>query len=372
MIDLNNSDLFAPVIDSTSGMPISVLKPKVAPVQEAFYFVNDPVSADGRYLWFYCAFPPSGTAAAGRTLGVVDFQTGDVRHFPETQFGEVSPYVDVDTGEVYWQYDRYLWKRSPQHNAPVEPVNQIPDDLIGGRQVMRTATHLTRSANGKEFFVDLGLQIQWLFGSLPIDGGDFELWHRFDRLYNHAQFSPTDPDEVLFAEEFHRDPITGLTIPINNRLWLLQRGETPRPILREPKRGVSHEWWDPGGEHTWCVWGDETWRVRVADGEVERVKFPRHCWHSHSSLDGCLIVGDSNNGFGRGCASTVHFLNRNTGKDIVFVENAERTDYAGHNYHIDPHPRFVCNDQYVVFTTTVRGEIDVALVLTEELIERTS
>ena len=40
MIDLNNSDLFAPVIDSTSGMPISVLKPKVAPVQEAFYFVR--------------------------------------------------------------------------------------------------------------------------------------------------------------------------------------------------------------------------------------------------------------------------------------------------------------------------------------------
>lgn len=372
MIDLNNSDLFNPVTHPASGVTIYVLKSKVAPVQEAFYFVNDSMSADGRYLWFYCAFPPSGNAGRGRTLGVVDFHMGEVRHYPETQFGEASPYVDANTGKVFWQHDRYLWKRSPECDAPVELLNQVPDDLIGGRQVMRAATHLTRSADGKEFFIDLGLQMHWLFGSLPIDGGDFQLWHRFDRLHDHAQFSPTDPDEALFAEEFHADPITGLTFPVTNRMWLLRRGEEPRPILREPKRGISHEWWDPDGQHAWCVCGNETWRVRVADGEVEKVGFPRHCWHSHSSLDGRLIVGDSKNDFGRGCASKIHFLNRNTGKDIMFVENAEHTDYAGRNYHIDPHPRFVCNDQYVVFTTTVRGEIDVALVPTEQLIEKTS
>lgn len=372
MIDFDNRDLFTPVTHPGSRVTVHVLTRKVAPVQEAFYFVNDSMSADGRYLWFYCAFPPSGNAGRGRTLGVVDFQTGEVRHFPESQFGEASPYVDVDTGEVYWQYDRYLWKRSPQAAAPTELLNQVPDDLIGDRHILRAATHLTRSADGMEFFIDLGLQMQWLLGSLPIDGGDFQLWHRFDRLYNHAQFSPTDSNDVLFAEEFHADPITGLTFPVTNRLWLLRRGEQPRPILREPKRGVSHEWWDPDGEHVWCVWGNETWRVRVANGEIERIGFPRHCWHSHSSLNGFLIVGDSNNGFVRGCASTLHFLNRNTGKDIVFAENAERSDYAARNYHIDPHPRFVGKDNYVVFTTTVRGEIDLALVSTEELIGRTS
>ena len=66
MIDLNNSDLFNPVTHPASGVTIYVLKSKVAPVQEAFYFVNDSMSADGRYLWFYCAFPPSGNAGMGR------------------------------------------------------------------------------------------------------------------------------------------------------------------------------------------------------------------------------------------------------------------------------------------------------------------
>ena len=31
------------------------------------------------------------------------------------------------------------------------------------------------------------------------------------------------------------------------------------------------------------------------------------------------------------------------------------------NYHIDPHPRFIMNDRYVVFTTTVLGRVDLAV-----------
>ena len=349
-----------------------MLTRKAAPLQQGFYFVNDSMSADGRYLWFYCAFPPSGTAHCGRTLGVIDFQSGEVRHYPETQFGEASPFVDGQTGTVYWQNGRSVWKRGPEPDAPVELVNSVPDELIGGRNVTRAATHLTLSADGKEFFLDIGVGLQYLFGSLPLDGGDFQLWHRFDRLYNHAQFSPTDPDEVLFAQEHHNDPITGLRIPITDRLWTIRRGEEPRPIMPEPTR-VSHEWWDADGKHVWCVWGNDTWRVRLSDGEVEKIAFQNHCWHSHSSRDGRLIVGDSHNAdkWFRGCPSMVHFMNRDTGKTVVLAENPEHNNYAGQNYHIDPHPRFCCNDQYVVFTTTARDEVDVAIVPTSELLDKT-
>lgn len=367
MINPAASDLFTAVTHPESGVRICVLKHRVAPVQQGFYFVNESMSADGRYLWFYCAFPPS----PGRDLGVVDFQTDEVRHFPETQFGAASPYVDPETGEVYWMTGRTVWKRGPQPEADVERVNSVPEDLIGNRRIQRPATHLTRSADGREFFIDMALEMQWLFGSLPVDGGDFQLWHRFDRNFNHAQFSPTDPDRVLFAQEFHRDPITGLRLPITNRMWLIDRGEEPHPVMPEPTV-VTHEWWDPGGEHAWCVRGNETWRVEAETGETERISFPHHCWHSHSSRDGRLIVSDSNTEFYRGCASGVHFYNRRTDRRLTLVENPERDDYTGHHYHIDPHPRFCCNDRYVVFTTTIRGGVDVALAPTEELVERTT
>ncbi len=366
MIDFTNRHLFTPITHPDTGVTIHVLTRKVAPVQKGFYFVNDSMSADGRFLWFCCAYPPS----LKKSLAVVDLERGEVRHFPETQFTGESPYVDATSGDVFWCEGASMWRRGPQAVDAPHCVNSLPTELIGARDVLRLATHLTRSADGREFFIDAKVGVQHLLGSLPVDGGDLTVWHRCDRNYNHAQFSPTDPDEVLFAQENHNDPLTGLTFPITNRLWMIRRGEQPRPILREPK-WVTHEWWDADGQHVWCVWGNDTWRVRVADGEVELIPFPRHCWHSHSSRDGRLIVGDSNTSFFRGCASTVHFLNRDTGKVIVVAEHAERADYAGRHYHIDPHPRFVCDDRYIVFTTTVRGEIDVALVPTAEVVKLT-
>ena len=65
MIDLNNTQLFTPIVQPETGVTIYILSRKVAPVQEAFYFSNASMTPDGRYLWFYCAFPPSGTGSPG-------------------------------------------------------------------------------------------------------------------------------------------------------------------------------------------------------------------------------------------------------------------------------------------------------------------
>lgn len=368
MIDFNNSKLFAPVTYPESDVTSYVLTRRIAPVQQGFYFVNDSMSADGRYLWFYCAFPP----ALHRTLAVVDLVEQEVRHFPETN--AAGAHVDPGAGDLFWCEGATLWRRSPCAEGIPVRVNQLPTELVGGRDVTSLASHLTRSADGKAFFINAKVGLEYIFGALPLDGGPFQPWWRFNRHHNHAQFSPTDPDTVLFAQEFHNDPITGLRFPITNRLWLMKRGKAPRPILREP-RFVSHEWWDPDGEHVWCVDvgnNNETWRVRIADGEVERIAFPRQCWHSHSSHDEQMIVGDSNNGFFRGCASTVHFMNRDTGKVIVLAKHEERTDYIGRHYHIDPHPRFCCNDQYVVFTTLFNNEVALAVTPVGHLIQATS
>jgi hypothetical protein len=44
---------------------------------------------------------------------------------------------------------------------------------------------------------------------------------------------------------------------------------------------------------------------------------------------------------------------------------------VGARYHIDPHPRFCAQDQWIVFTTTIRGQVDLALVKTADLVART-
>ncbi len=149
MIDLSNHHLFTPFIHPDSGVTFHILTRKVAPVQKGFYFVNDSMSADGRFLWFCCAWPP----ALKKTLAVVDFQAGEVRHFPETQFTGESPYVDPGTGDVFWCEGPSVWRRGPHDDIP-QCVNTLPSDLIGARGASRLATHLTRSADGREFFID--------------------------------------------------------------------------------------------------------------------------------------------------------------------------------------------------------------------------
>ena len=93
MIELESSRLFTPWTHPKTGATIYLLTERVAPVQEAFYFVNDSMTRDGRYLWFYCAYPPSGSSGQGRTLGLVDFEEDTVRRYPETQL-QGGPFVD--------------------------------------------------------------------------------------------------------------------------------------------------------------------------------------------------------------------------------------------------------------------------------------
>lgn len=376
MIDLKTSPLFEPWTHPVSGVTSYLLTRKVAPVQEAFYFVNNGWSDDGRFLWFYCAFPPSGSADRGRTLGVVDFEKQTVAHHPDTQFEHGSPWVDPATGELVWGSDGAIHRRSPDPNEPAALVNRAPEELVGQRRLTRTATHLTPTADGRAFFIDAEVGLQYLFGTLPIDGGDFELWHRFDRHFNHAQCSPTDPDLVEFSMENHFDQVTGLRLPITDRLWLMRRGEAPRPIRPEPTV-VSHEWWDEDGEHVWCIkgGGEErgTWRVNIHSGE-RQIVWPDGCWHSHHHPTARCLVGDNNfeAGFYRGCPSTVDFFNRDTARSVRIIDNPARDDDVGARYHIDPHPRFCVGGRYIVHTTAVRGQIDLAVTPTDPLIDRTA
>jgi hypothetical protein len=368
---VESSPLFTPWKDPVSGVESHILSRRVAPLQQSFYFTNPSFTSDGRFLWLYCAFPPGGDAYYGRQLAVVDMERQELRHFPDTQFMDASPFVDVETGEVYWTTGLEIWKRTPfADDAPIR-VAAFPEELARNRRPLRIATHLTRSADKKSFAIDAQIGNDWCAGDLALDGSStFNLWQQFDRCYNHAQFSPTDPDLILIAQDGWHDASTGEKGDTQDRLWLLRRGEAARPIFPgAPSNLRGHEWWDADGVHVWYIhYRNGTEKVNILTGESTLV-WPHGHTHSHSDRQAQYLVGDINSSSD---TWQVAFYNINSSKEISIVSELPPLPFPRSRYHVHPHPQFCLNDRYICYTTNVLGTVDVALVPVAQLVERTN
>lgn len=369
---IEQSPLFTRWQDPISGVESLILTRRVAPLQQSFYFTNPSLTNDGRYLWLYCAFPPGGDAYYGRQLAVVDFEEQTLRHFPETQFMDASPCVDPNNGEVYWVTGLGIWKRGPRPEDTATQVAGFPKELAKDRRPLRIATHLTLSADKKAFAIDAQIGSEWFLGDLPVNGSSpFRLWQKFDRCYNHTQFSPTDPDLLLTAQDGWNDASTGQKGDTQDRLWLARRGEKARPIFpNAPSNIRGHEWWGADGIHVWYIDYDQgTEKVNILTGE-RTVVWPGRPCHSHCDQNGEYLVSDFNSTERE--RFRVAFLNIQTGREIDIASSLPPLPYARSAYHIHPHPQFCMNDQYICYTTNAFGSVDVAIVSVAQLLERTT
>ncbi len=351
------SKLFKKWSDPKSGVESYILNPGPIPFAQSFYFVNTSYTNDGRYIWFYCAFPPSEM----KCLGLVDFENDSVRFLPETQFLDASPLIDLENGDAYWISKTELWKISPVPGAKPACLNRFPDELAKNRRPHRISTHLTFSADRK--FVNLDAQIgnEWFVGAFPLDGRPPEIWQKStDCCVNHEQFSPTDPDLMMFANDGWNDAVTGEKHDYAKRIWLIRKGSKAEPVFKEDTPMHGHEWWDPDGKTIWYInYGTGTERVDIKTRKRELVWPSNHVSHSHSDIDGKYIVSDLSAHNLRG-ECKVEFVNLAVKKTTDIVSSMPPI-HELKKYHIHPHPQFCLKDKYICYTTTVLNRVDLAL-----------
>jgi hypothetical protein len=361
---------FTPYRDPASGIVSWVLSERIAPLQQAFYFVNTGFSPSQRYLWFYAAYPPAGGVNFGKVLAVIDFALGTLNVYPETQFRSESPLV-TDEG-VYWTSTKHLCFRGPAPGDKTVLLAKYPDELFGERHVALMSTHLTFSPDKRELFFDAAVGGAFFAGSYSLDRGEFAVWKRFDRHYNHGQFCPADGDLALIAQENWTDPATGTKTRYDNRLWLLRRDGSFAPVFKEDVR-VTHEWWDRDGEHFYAL--DQSDRLggpailRFDRRDLSYVPWvPGKFWHANDFGSGKWFVADRHpwTDFYRNCPSQVIFIDRESDRRAVVVSKNPEIDTAGNVYHIDPHPRFSPDGSMFTHTTTLLGRADLALTFTAD------
>ena len=375
------SRLFTRVVDP-SGAVHYVLTEKKCTYQQGFYFVNNSMTNDGRYLWFY-ATPSPVYNGLSRQLGYVDFLLDEVVICHDAMFDDASPYVDSETGEVYFTYSKSIYRRAPGKDNKTECLCTL--DIPG--YVQKLCTHLTRLSDKNLFFLDINRNIHGCIqGVVDIRTGEFTEWTRAAHNTNHGQINPQNDNLALCAYDSYADNETGIRVRVPydengvyQRLWTVTSDGT-RTMHPPINNYATHEWWSADGKKIYyCSDNYGLCSLNIETGEHECF---HKCdpWHAFTTRDESLVIYDEKRleRYGgkwyRGCPASVKLLNRKTGKDIFVVtempENAHTPDNPN-NYHIDPHPRFTDNERYVVFTTTELGGCDLAVAIIDELLPLT-
>ena len=377
------SRLFEKRINAESGAEYYVLKEKACAYQQGFYFVNNSMTNDGRYLWFYATVNPIYEGVQrGRMLAYVDFLEDEIVICHDALFDDASPYVDAESGEAYFTNGKGIFKRAPGKGNFAVKLCNVP---IQG-YVRQLATHLTRLSDKNLFFLDIR---QDNFGSIQgiinVQSGEFIEWARTDFCTNHGQINPKNDALALCAYDYWNDLADGkqYVIPcdangIYQRLWTVAADGT-RKTYPPMNNHATHEWWSEDGEKIYyCSDGYGIYAIDLASGRDITILDNIAPWHAHTTKDEQYFVFDEvkTERFGgkwfRGCPAAVNFFNRASGKCIKIVSEMPENGHSPknqNNYHIDPHPRFTENGKYIVFSTSELGGCDLAIAYVDHLIE---
>jgi len=377
--ELDEHPCFTRWTDPASGVVSYVLTEHVAPIQKVFYYITPSISGPGRYLWFRAAFPPS----KARFTAVVDLQPdgSGVRYFPQSVGdpgvgGDGTPLVTDGGDAVYAPIGDGVYLLSV--DGAVREIGRMPDEILRGRYLYRLATELTMSCDGKWLLLDSRIGNRWLISLMDAATGEVKPLRWFSHDHTHAAFSLHDPTLIQLNQGHGKDPISGERYEMDVRMWLMDTGltqyEPVDPGLWFGRNSLNcHEWWTRSGKIQWCDYQQGIFEMDLATRE-KAVIWPHPLVHGQCDPAERYLCGDQNPyNWNDRLPCSVWFFDRRTGREIAIVSRMPDQPIPWRDfraYHIDPHPHFSSDGEWVIYTTTAFGKVTVALAPVAPLRER--
>lgn len=186
---------------------------------------------------------------------------------------------------------------------------------------------------------------------------------------NHEQFSPTDPEMLLYAHEgpWHKVDRTWVINVRTREKRLLHKRSVPREIN-------GHEWWAPDGRSVWFdlqIPRSVTFYVAgvdLATGRENRYALQRDEWSIHYNLspDQELFCGDGGDStqVARARDGRWIYLFRPRGDSLA---SEKLVDMRHHRYRaLEPNVRFSPDGSWVIFRANFEGRDAIYAVKTTQ------
>jgi len=207
--------------------------------------------------------------------------------------------------------------------------------------------------------------------TINIKSGEVKTFHHSTDWLNHVQFSPSDPDLLMFCHEGPWHKV--------DRIWTIRTdGSGLRKIhSRTMEMEIAgHEFFSADGKIIWydlqTPKGKEFWLAGLvlATGEQIRYKVAREEWsvHFNVSNDGRLFAGDGGGPesvAAPGNGQWIYLFRPTNGAGNAI--NAERlVNLTAHNYSLEPNVTFTPDGKWIVFRSNLFGETHVYAVEVEK------
>lgn len=363
-------------VDSTTGYTLVRLSCREGE-NTSFYFHNNPFirSKDGMRdeMIYY------GSTPLGRQLFKVDLESRvstQLTNQPTPMSGEIVArkhreviYQCGDTvyaTHVDTRATRVLFVFPDTVQGTITTLNADETLLAGtytiGNEKDSIIRHYPRKGEYMRRIYEAHI-LHFLF-VIPLEKKELRVIHKEHEWINHVQFSPTDPEMLLYCHEGPWERV--------DRIWTInvRTGKTQLMHKRTMEREIAgHEFWSPDGK---TIWFDLQMPrsqnfflagVSMATGEEVRYRLQRNEWSIHYTINPAqtLFAGDG--------ADSAHVARGDDASWIYLFEPegdhlkaTKLVTMKHHKYHLEPNVHFSPNGEWIIFRSNMFGPTNIFAV----------
>jgi len=345
----------------------------------SFYFHNNPflpaINGVNEKMVF------SGKVNDDVQLFSVDLKTGNADQI--TNKKEVSgEIVSVKGREVYYQCGdsvfatgvenhrtRLIYVFSENARGHITTLN-ADETLLGGALNSAEEAEILKNFPEKHDFFNriYDAKLRRTLFTIPAKGGALKQIYSENAWLNHIQFSPTEPDLLMFCHEGPWHKV--------DRIWTVNvNGGEPKLMHKRTVDGeiAGHEFFSPDGKRIWFdlqmprsvtffLSGSD-----LASGQEKRYEMTRNEWSIHFTVspDQKLFAGD---GGDPGQVAKAEdgmwiYLFRPEGDRF---KSERLVNMKHHNYKLEPNVHFSPDGKWIIFRANFEGHSDIYAVEIEK------